>query len=100
MPILDFWGRFLVITFRFCQIIQVSTITAHSYASYLAVATVCQDELNHLAALGGDDAIVETDFLKSVSAMWFKGMHSNTDRINANKRLSGPQKAVKDPLEL
>uniref|UniRef100_A0A0E0J0N9 Uncharacterized protein n=1 Tax=Oryza nivara TaxID=4536 RepID=A0A0E0J0N9_ORYNI len=47
----------------------VSTITAHSYASYLAVATVCQDELNHLAALGGDDAIVETDFLKSVSAM-------------------------------
>nr|AAX94955.1 hypothetical protein LOC_Os11g17070 [Oryza sativa Japonica Group]ABA92666.1 hypothetical protein LOC_Os11g17070 [Oryza sativa Japonica Group] len=47
----------------------VSTITAHSYASYLAVATVCQDELNHFAALGGDNAIVETDFLKSVSAM-------------------------------
>uniref|UniRef100_A0A0D3HKH9 Uncharacterized protein n=2 Tax=Oryza TaxID=4527 RepID=A0A0D3HKH9_9ORYZ len=52
-----------------CSFLVVSTITAHSYASYLAVATVCQDELNHLAALGGDDAIVETDFLKSVSAM-------------------------------
>uniref|UniRef100_A0A0E0CFF3 Uncharacterized protein n=1 Tax=Oryza meridionalis TaxID=40149 RepID=A0A0E0CFF3_9ORYZ len=42
-----------------CQylFLEVSYITAHSYASYAAVATVCQDELNHLAALGGDDAI-------------------------------------------